>query len=356
MVEEIFIKNYKSFSEGNIKLSPITVLCGVNSGGKSSFIQALLLGISTLKHRTNQGTLDLMHLSYGLKLFSFDEILYKDALEEEISIEIFFESEQSKVIFTPSDDKRADNEVKYTSYKGENVGNLGSVWYLGADRSLAEYQEKGTCQNITIGDNLEYLAYILEQGREVKFPLDKKRNLRNEDNNYFSQQVNEWLDYIMPGNHVAGYSEGKENIVSLLFGQNKQSHKNNVGFGVSFTLPILVAGLLAKFGDLLVVENPELHLHPKAQSNMMYFFERVAECGVQVIIETHSDHVINGLRRTVVDNHCKLTHEDYLLYFFDANTNWEVIHLNGNADLDNWPKDFMEQGEEDLYFIRKARK
>lgn len=355
MVQEISIRNYKGFADENMNVCPITVLCGVNSGGKSSFLQALLLGISTLIRKENQGILDLMHLPFGLKLFSFDEILYQDALEEEITVKITTESQEATAIFLPSDDERADNEIKYAVDNKEKF-TFGNVWYLGAGRSLAEYQERGTRQNITLGDHLEYLAYILEQGREVSLPIDKKRNLHNQENNFFSIQVNEWLDYIMPGSQVGGYSEGRDNVVSLLFGQNKQSHKDNVGFGLSFTLPILVAGLLAKSGDLLMVENPELHLHPKAQSNMMYFFERIAECGVQVIIETHSDHVINGLRRTVVDDACGLSPKDYLLYFFDSNTNWESIHFDENAELDNWPKDFMEQGEEDLYFIRKARK
>ena len=354
MLNKIFINNYKCFHEAEIAMKSITVLCGVNSGGKSSLLQALLLGISTMKIRKKNGTLDLMHLPFGVKLYSFYEILYRKADKEEITVEISSNDKFNKVVFSPSDVIKADNEIKYVNYSKNRI-NVKNVWYLDANRSLAEYQEKGTLKNIILGEHFEYIAFILEQGRDVRFPVDKKRNFYNDDNKFFSIQVNEWLNFIMPGNQVGGYSEGRDNIVSLLFGANNKSHKNNVGFGVSFTLPILVAGLLAKSGDLLIVENPELHLHPKAQSNMMYFFERIAECGVQVVIETHSDHVVNGLRKTVVDDKCKLSPEEYLLYFFDDNSNWETIKLNNYAELDNWPKDFMEQGEDDLYFIRKAR-
>src|SRR5262249_29200794 len=71
---------------------------------------------------------------------------------------------------------------------------------------------------------------------------------------------------------------------------------DNMGFGLSYALPILVAGLLAPVGGLLIVENPEAHLHPAGQSKLGRFLARVAGGGVQIIVETHSDHVLNGIR------------------------------------------------------------
>ena len=61
-------------------------------------------------------------------------------------------------------------------------------------------------------------------------------------------------------------------------------------------MPILATGLIAEAGSYMIVENPEAHLHPSAQSKIGRFLAMVAHTGVKVIIETHSDHVINGIQ------------------------------------------------------------
>ena len=75
----------------------------------------------------------------------------------------------------------------------------------------------------------------------------------------------------------------------------------NMGFGVSYALPVITAGLLAPAGSLLVVENPEAHLHPAGQSRVGRFLAHLAASGVQVVAETHSDHVLNGVRLAAVE-------------------------------------------------------
>ena len=71
----------------------------------------------------------------------------------------------------------------------------------------------------------------------------------------------------------------------------------HVGFGLTQVLPIIVAALSRQRKDLLLIENPEVHLHPAGQAKMGRFLSQVAAAGVQVMIETHSDHVLNGVRR-----------------------------------------------------------
>jgi hypothetical protein len=73
----------------------------------------------------------------------------------------------------------------------------------------------------------------------------------------------------------------------------------NVGFGLTQVLPLVVAGITAKENDILLIENPEVHLHPAGQAHVGAFLAEVAASGVQVIVETHSDHVLNGIRRAV---------------------------------------------------------
>lgn len=354
MITKLNIKNYKCIQEGEFSLAPLTVLCGVNSGGKSSFLQALLLGAEAWHTQRQEGLLDLMRLSFGLKLFSYEEILNVNAIEESITIGIHENGQEMEVQFLLL--KEESNEIRYKMLSLPKEKKSRKIWYLGADRSITQYQIRGNRQNLSLGDNYEYLAFILELGREAKLSVDKRKNRVDESNIFLSTQVNEWLDFLMPGSYVSGESYGKDNMVSLLFDKTKYYHKSNVGFGVSFTLPVLVAGLLAKEGDVLIVENPELHLHPKAQSNIMYFFERLARCGVQVLLETHSDHIVNGLQKIIVDSQCGLKANDVLIYFFDKNAKGQEIHLDQNAELNHWPDEFMDQEDKDLYFIRKHRK
>lgn len=73
----------------------------------------------------------------------------------------------------------------------------------------------------------------------------------------------------------------------------------NMGFGVSYSLPIIVALLSAREGDILVLENPEAHLHPRGQRKIGELVALAAANGVQIFMETHSDHVLNGIRLSV---------------------------------------------------------
>ena len=76
----------------------------------------------------------------------------------------------------------------------------------------------------------------------------------------------------------------------------------NVGFGITYALPIVVSALSARPGSLLIVENPEAHLHPRGQVKMGELLCQASEAGIQVLIETHSDHVLNGIRLAVRDS------------------------------------------------------
>jgi predicted ATPase len=88
----------------------------------------------------------------------------------------------------------------------------------------------------------------------------------------------------------------------------------NMGFGVSYALPIVLGALTAANGGLIIIENPEAHLHPAGQSQMGIFLARMASAGVQVIAETHSDHVLNGVRRAIGEG--VLSSEDAIVHFF----------------------------------------
>jgi predicted ATPase len=131
----------------------------------------------------------------------------------------------------------------------------------------------------------------------------------------------------------------------------------NMGFGFSYALPILVAGLLVPETGVLIVENPEAHLHPAGQSRLGRFLARVAGSGAQVIVETHSDHVINGIRLAAVEDRV-IDPNAVVMYFFsdEPGNSPTAIQLNGRGALSSWPKGFFDQIEEDLGRIANAKR
>jgi predicted ATPase len=124
----------------------------------------------------------------------------------------------------------------------------------------------------------------------------------------------------------------------------------NVGFGLTQVLPIIVAALSAKKSDLLLIENPEVHLHPAGQALMGQFLATVANAGVQVIIETHSDHVLNGIRRAVKSS--LILPEQVALHFFrprcDEQSQVITPQVDETGNIDVWPEGFFDQFDKDM--------
>ena len=100
------------------------------------------------------------------------------------------------------------------------------------------------------------------------------------------------------------------------------------------------------------MENPEAHLHAKAQSNMGYFLARMAAAGVRVIIETHSEHVVNGIRRMIVEGKTEMSHEDMTIYFFQNKQGIKgimEITMDEYGNLSDFPEDFFDQVRQDMF-------
>lgn len=162
-----------------------------------------------------------------------------------------------------------------------------------------------------IGYSGEYVAYVLD--RMGKMKVDPQRCLNEEvSTSFLKQQVEAWIDTIIPGIELNTEIHERSNTVSVEFRKRKLEtsflQPSNIGFGVSYTLPVIVAGLIAPENSIFIVENPEAHLHPSGQSRLGYFLPLVADSGVQTIIETHNEHIINGIRLAVLKKKLTLFH------------------------------------------------
>jgi predicted ATPase len=177
--------------------------------------------------------------------------------------------------------------------------------------------------------------------------------LKGAGNNIY-EQLSAWIsEIIYPGTRVNPDESDPARIrlqYSFREEQTKTFNPLNVGFGFSFALPVILAILTAKPGSLLIVENPEAHLHPKGQAKMGKLLALAAMSGVQIILESHSDHILNGIRIAVKEH--LISPEIIKLIFFGTNLrsdeksyHKEEPKIDQNGRIDNWPKDFFDTWE-----------
>ena len=124
-----------------------------------------------------------------------------------------------------------------------------------------------------------------------------------------------------------------------------------MGFGLSYALSVVTALMVAKKGSLVIIENPEAHLHPHGQSKLGQLIALTSKAGVQVIIETHSEHIINGVR-VLVRKSIFPTSDVKILYFERSQERKQSIHreltLNNMGQISEWPQGFFDQQAIDL--------
>lgn len=362
------IEGYKCFKENTtFKFNNITLLTGSNSAGKSSVIQSLLLlkkiSQGSISEQSPMIDMDLNDPNYALELGTYDDIKTRS----DNDYENFFNSESADITFGLNggtaeikleDNTNAEKHVKVYSDKisiesfKNNLGN-GFV-YLNAERMAPHY----------VYENTDFADFCDCHGRNTGNVIQKHENddcsitraFSNSDKNKWSIELDKWIDYIFPGVAVEIIPSGGDLYQMKMLG----SAATNVGFGITYALPILVSGLTVPNDGILIVENPEAHLHAKAQSNMGYFLARMAAAGIHVIIETHSEHIVNGIRRMIVEGKTDMSHENLTIYFFqnnDGERNIMEISMDENGNLSAFPEDFFDQVRQDtLAMLRINRK
>ena len=162
----------------------------------------------------------------------------------------------------------------------------------------------------------------------------------------------------MDGASIDVLGKEKENsVLQLTLCNNTNCDKKvkaiNFGFGYSYILSIIITSLIAQPGYTVFIENPEAHLHPRAQSRLTELLCKLAESGVQVFVETHSEHVINSVRLCSLKDNFSLTNEDVSMYFFSEDFKSEKLIMDKEAQISNWPDGFFDQQEKDLSQILK---
>jgi len=133
----------------------------------------------------------------------------------------------------------------------------------------------------------------------------------------------------------------------------------DVGFGVSQILPVLVLCYYAPEGSTLILEQPEIHLHPAVQSGLAdVLIEVMKTRNLQIILESHSEHLLRRLQRRIAEQKDGLTNEDISLYFCSLNSDGSskltTLELDQFGNIANWPDNFFGDEMGDLFAMTEA--
>lgn len=367
MITFLRVQCFKRFADASFALRPLTVLTGLNGTGKSTTVQSLLL-VRQLADAP-AGRVVQLNGPYGLALGEAHEVLHPDAPDSTIEIEVVGDAAAASSVhrFTVPDEQALYLQVADDGGlpPAELRGRGSTFTYLCAER-LGPRDQLGVSAEhpdlLGVGVQGEYTAQVLalHETRTVREPLLHPTTQSTHNVTTLRTQVETWAsDIIRPIKITAQWPPGIT-ASTIRFQEpgllSEPIRPANMGFGFSYALPVIVAGLLTGPGDLLIVENPEAHLHPGGQSKLGRFLARVAGAGAQVIVETHSDHVLNGARLAVAEERSLRPEDAVVHYFGEEDVGSVPIEFTAKGELTEWPQGFFDQIEQDLGRLARARR
>ncbi|WP_294593500.1 DUF3696 domain-containing protein [uncultured Bacteroides sp.] len=324
MIRSLEINGFKSFVSQNIELSPLTILTGLNSSGKSSVIQSIRI-LSRVANSEKESLLD----GHGTI-----EELKNPFVDNGIKLKAIYENTTNRLasITFPAETEEYDIN-----------NNFPEVIYISADR-FGPQTSIPIATNHNLGPKGENILNCIDFYQYEQ--LNSLLKHQNSEGETFGFNLEAWLGAISPGVKFKHEIQKLTDSSYTLFNGHRAM---NVGFGLSYTLPIIVALFLGtiKPNTIVLLENPEAHLHPKGQTELSKLIALAVQAGAQVIVETHSDHLFDGIR-VFAKQHNGFA-KDVNIYWFELdqrkNTNIEASVLDDNGRLDKWPDGLFDQFE-----------
>lgn len=374
MLIQLDLRNFKCFELLKLPLEALTLLSGTNTSGKSTVLQSLVLLHQTM--REYEWSTRLMLNSTVAKLGTVTDVV--DQVNGRDSFDIGLIDQKAFCHWSFAGDRR-DMSLAVSCVEVEDgvfsnpdslhhllpvevndssrslVAKVRDLTYITAEREgpreVYSLEDQHTIS--VVGPEGENAISVLYRGRDEHILPELTLN---EVAPTLFHQVEARLDMFFRG--CALDLQQIPNANSVVMGIRISPDTNflrpvHCGFGITQILPIIVAALSVKKGNILLIENPEVHLHPAGQALMGQFLAEVAQAGVQVIVETHSDHVLNGIRRSVKAG--TIASERVAIHFFRPRSAdmpqvlSPVLDISGNIDA--WPEGFFDQFDKDMDFF-----
>lgn len=370
MIKQFTLKDFKIHSNLSLELGRMTILTGQNGMGKSSVMQSLLL----LRQSSIQsGEISGINLKGDLTdLGSVGDVECQSCNDKTLEIELnldngqqlhfaySYENAKSVDTFLPSKGIVPNiKEVKQCSlftndFQYISAFRLGPQRGYTRDTNIVQYQRQISKMN----GQCEYVVhYLSHYGKDVH--CDRELLFDDAHDDLLLTQVDLWMQCVSPRVSIRVVPDGSDFKLNYKYSREANVSTDemsayNVGYGVTYVLPIIVAVLSAKPGALIMIENPEAHIHPRAQAELMRLLMKASKAGIQIIIETHSDHIMNGALVSIVkEPEC---FDIVKAYFFERDDTKHIsiarkLNILNDGRVVNPPAGFFDQIDIDMRMI-----
>jgi predicted ATPase len=310
VIENIIIKNFKGIKSLDLKCRGMTLLSGANGSGKSTVLQSLLLLLQTY---INPFTATISLNGPYVQLGTAEEIQYTWSSDSTTEFSYSTDSEHLTLSF---DVELTDSRDVIESTVKQNVFGasfMDQIKYLSANRIAPAHTFAHSTNEISKKRNLgnfgEFTFSFLSKHGKEQLSIPQLIHSESSDHGVASSliaNVTAWMQKISPGIILEPEILQSIGASKITYGYpgiaspNFSSH--NVGFGITNVLPIIVRILMSSPGDILILENPEAHVHPRGQVEIGKLLGLASNNGIQIFLETHSDHIFNGIRLALRDS------------------------------------------------------
>ena len=376
MIKGIDLRHFKCFETLKLPLRPLTLLSGSNASGKSTVMQALVLLHQTM--REHEWSSRLLLNGNTIRLGTAGDVIDQVYGRRECEIGILDDEKTYSWVFvgehvdmvmqvarvgvngkSRSNSSPLQNLLPHPHGQSVLAQRLRGLTYLSAERIGPQetYQLEDPRDVRVVGSKGEHAVSILYADRDTILTSEM---VMSDAPPTLLRQVEARMARFFPGCGLTLERIPHTNFATLGLRTSTDTHFHrpvHTGFGLIQIFPIIVAALSAEIGALLLIENPEVHLHPVGQAAMGEFLAEVASTDVQVVLETHSDHVLNGIRRAVRKD--LLLSEHVALHFFrprgktgkSIGPQVESPAISSDGTIDCWPDGFFDQFDHDMNYL-----
>ena len=407
MITELSAQNFKSWEDtGKLHLAPLTGFFGANSSGKTSILQTLLMLKQTVERPWNwEGIIDFGDDNSLVNLGSFDDLIHGHRRDDPLQISLSWKLSEKLSIGNMGEVDILSFNLSINNVEN-SVSGMEFNYTAGEQSFRVDWDGPDYPCSVSVPDGQEYSAkspfrcYGIYSGPyhapEVFYPLQTRfenlfRSIR------YLGPLREYprRHYAWQGKHSAGVGQHGEDMVTALFSGRIQLRSldeqiakwlqrldlidsyslnpisdtekdyeflvrkykdgpevrlTDVGFGVSQVLPVLVLCYYVPEGSILILEQPEAHLHPKVQSELAdLLIEVVKNRRLQIILESHSEHLLIRLMRRIAEE--QISVDDTAFYFCEMDegtSEIERLNVDDYGNITNWPQNFFGDEMGDL--------
>ena len=350
MITGLRLSNFKAWHEtGTISLRPLTVLLGSNSSGKSSLGHSLLLLRQTVSLSNTEAAATLRgdQSVYTMDFGEFSDVLHHRAdAADHFVLGVDVADSQGAFSLDVSYQQAADASIR-PQYRLTSAGDhnratqhtlefrlqdqLRKITYLGPwrQRSLREYPARNLTHKVPAMDGEGFAALLIQSALAG-----------NGRSSELTEGVSHWLQRLQLAQGLNIEPARQSGFYQLrLQRDGRQINLADAGIGVAYILPVLVMALSVPVGSTVIVEEPEIHLHPLAQAMLADLFAEIhQQRQVQFIVETHSEHLFRRLQTLIARQ--QLTASQLAIYHVhqkQGNAQLRALQLDEFGRVHNWP-------------------